>query len=87
MKKKVRQWYCKEYPTDSLGKRIDADITFSDVLFGMLDKRDVYDIIAVGDSIIRERVFGKISALMGCPYNNIYYIWMNSHKGESVIKY
>ena len=80
MNKNVRRWYVKTYPTDSFGKRINPEITFSDVLLGMMESKDVYDIISAGDSIVRERIFGEMSRVMGCGYDRIYNIWMESNR-------
>lgn len=75
MKANVKEWYCKTYPTDELGKEINDSITFANVLLGIAQGTDVYDIIGVSDSIVRERIFAEIAARMGCDYNVIYNLW------------
>lgn len=50
----VREWYLHTFPTDNLGEEIAADIAFSD-LYGR-SSTEVYEILGVEDSVIRERV-------------------------------
>lgn len=50
----VREWYLHTFPTDDLGEEIAADIAFSD-LYGR-KSTEVYEILGVEDSVIRERV-------------------------------
>lgn len=76
MKSNIKEWYCKTYPTDELGREIDGSITFADVLLGIAQCAEVYDIIGVSDSIIRERIFAEIASRMGCDYNVIFNLWL-----------
>lgn len=51
-------------------------ITFKDV-FNTLDSyQDVYKLIGVDDSVVRERVFGKLSEIMKVDYDTIYNKWL-----------
>lgn len=73
---KIRDYYMTIFPTDDLGREIDGDRTFGD-LFDCLDcYHDVYDLIGVRDSVIRERLFSALAELMGVPYREIYDQWM-----------
>lgn len=75
-KTKIKEWYVKEYPTDELGVELDNEITFYD-LFVVLDNyKDVYKALNVWDSIVRERVFGKLAEIMQVDYDCIYTQWM-----------
>lgn len=76
MKTKIKEWYMKEYPTDELGAEINNEITFED-LFVALDK-DVYEVLGVGDSIVRERCFEKLAEIMNVAYEDIYYKWLRA---------
>lgn len=78
MKANVKQWYVSKYPQDELGKRINESITFADVLLGIAQGEDAYYIIGVSDSLIRERIFAEIAERMGCEYEIVYNIWLNS---------
>ncbi len=73
---KLRDYYCSVYPSDELGVEIDETVTFYD-LFDALDRyRDVYDVIGVGDSVIRERLFYALAKLMDVPYKEVYDQWL-----------
>lgn len=73
---KIRDWYTKEYPDDELGAEISENVTFKD-LFGALDTyKDVYEILGVGDSLIRERAFDRLANIMGGDYDYIYNQWL-----------
>ena len=57
----VKNWYVDKYPTDTLGQDINEEITFNDVIDGIENGKDIYDILGVNDSIVRERIFDFIS--------------------------
>ena len=76
MKTKIKEWYMKEYPTDELGAEINNEITFED-LFVALDK-DVYEVLGVGDSVIRERCFEKLAEIMNVDYDYIFEKWLRA---------
>lgn len=70
----VKDWYMEKYPTDELGKEINETVTFDDIYkhTGL-----VYELLGVGDSVVRERVFGKIAELYEVNYSEIYNRWLN----------
>lgn len=77
-KTKIKEWYTKEYPTDELGAELNQDITFYD-LFVVLDTyKSVYEALNVWDSIVRERVFSKLSEIMNVDYDYIYEQWLRA---------
>ena len=76
MKEKIKSWYMATYPTDDLGEYINDDVTFEDVMNGMLNGLDVYKILGAGDSIVRTRVFLELSDLRGREYDYIYTVWL-----------
>ena len=57
----VKNWYVDKYPTDTLGQDINEEITFNDVVDGIENGKDIYNILGVNDSIVRERIFDFIS--------------------------
>ncbi len=78
-KTKIKEWYVKEYPTDELGVELNNEITFYD-LFVVLDTyKSVYEALNVWDSIIRERVFGKLAEIMNVDYDYIYKQWLKEN--------
>ena len=76
VEQKVQDWYIKAFPDDELGEEINPDISFKDVLDGMNKGEDVYDILAVGDSLVRERVFDQLSDIYNIDYDVIYNKWL-----------
>ena len=69
--------YIASYPECGFGQYIDCDITFGDVL-GSLDRGDnIYDVIGVYDSIVRECIFEQLAVVMGVCYDEVYYRWLN----------
>ena len=73
---KIREFYLEAFPTDELGIEINPKATF-DGLFRVLDNYgDVYEYIGVGDSIVRERCFEKLSEIMGVTYDEVYSQWL-----------
>lgn len=58
----VREWYLHTFPTDDLGEEIAADIAFSD-LYGR-KSTEVYEILGVEDSVIRERVEDQLREII-----------------------
>jgi hypothetical protein len=74
----IRQFYLETYPSDELGMEINPSATFDGLVSILNNHEDVYEYIGFGDSIIRERLFHKLSELTGTEYNVIYELWMDS---------
>ena len=72
----VRDWYCKTYPDDDLGKSILSNMTFWDLVAALNAGLDVYKFLGVADSVVRERVFARIAKLAVCDYDDVYDTWM-----------
>jgi len=71
----IKQFYLKSYPTDELGVEINSEATFG-LLWAAIRGGCVYEYIGVFDSVIRERVFEKLSELSGHTYDYIYEEWL-----------
>ena len=72
----IRTWYITAYPTDDVGPTLDPTVTFADLWQALKQGRCVY--AALGgdaDSIVRERVFEHLAALLGTDYDRIYTLW------------
>lgn len=75
-KQSIREWYISAFSDDEMGIDIDPDITFLS-LFETMDRyQNVYDHLGVYDSIVRERVFDKLSSVMNVSYDYIYMQWL-----------
>lgn len=72
----VKDWYCTKHPSDSLKDDINPDISFNDVVTTLKKGDEIYDLLEVNDSIVRERVFFEISQRMGVDYDVIYDMWL-----------
>ena len=74
---KVKDWYVKTYPEDTLGQSIPEDLTFYDVFYCLDRRNNVYELLApADDSVIRERVFQELAKIMDVDYDYIYDQWM-----------
>lgn len=82
MRTKVREWYTRTYKTDELGQNINPQITFSDIFATLVAKEDIYEALEVGDSLIRERVFERMTGLTGLEYEYFYDLWLESAEVE-----
>lgn len=74
--KKIKEWYIENYTTDDLGQEISEKATFEDLFKALEDNTDIYDLIGVGDSVIRERLFKELASIKGIKYNDIYNMWL-----------
>lgn len=72
----ILDYYVNKYPTDDLGSELN-NITFEDVWNALNSHgKDIYDVIGVGDSVVRERIFDRLSELTNLDYDAIYYLWL-----------
>lgn len=70
--------YMLRYADDSLWEECNPTLKFKDVLLKCFDRQDVYDLIGVGDSILRETLFDTLSSLLlCCDYDEVYKRWLN----------
>ncbi len=77
MNENIKKWYLESYPSDELGNEINDSVTFQDV-FNALDRfKSVYKVLGNSiDSVVRERVFEKLSDIMEVPYEYNYNQWL-----------
>lgn len=73
---KIKEYYTSEFPTDELGIEIDPTATFDGLIEVLINYESVYDYIGVADSVVRERVFEKLSDILGVGYEVIYDKWL-----------
>lgn len=71
----IKEWYTATYPTDNLGSGITG--TFGGAMQCLLSGGDIYGYVTQADSIVRERLFGKLSKMLEVGYNEIYQLWLN----------
>jgi hypothetical protein len=76
----VREFYVKNYPSDDMGDGINPQATFDGLVHALSNCQDVYEYLYVYDSIIRERLFEKLSEILNCEYEVIYQRWLSPIK-------
>lgn len=67
-------WYQSEFPDDELGYMLNH-IIFEDLYNAILSGDNVYDVIGVHDSIVRERLFAALNDIYGI---DAYRIWLDN---------
>lgn len=74
----IKEWYMEQYPDDELGEILTEPTTFLD-LNNLLNAGygDVYSLLGIGDSVVRERCFEKLSEITNQDYGIIYDKWLN----------
>ena len=73
--KNIREWYAAKFPSDELSSKIH-DISFYDLIDCMNHGENVYEILGVKDSIVRERVFDEAAQLLHVDYDVVYKKWL-----------
>lgn len=76
----IKPWYHEAYPTDDIYTELRDEVTFQDVQNALDKGEDVYEVFGVGDSIVRERVFEKLSELRNVEYDVVYNEWLHGDK-------
>lgn len=75
---KLYDFYRECYPDDTeMIEQINRNATFQDAFECLQVGFNFYAFLGVNDSIVRERVFEALAALMGCSYDHIYYQWLD----------
>ena len=74
----IKKWYLRSYPKDEMGEELNDTVTFKDLWDALNGKNDVYEIIGVGDSLIRERLFEYLALLYNVDYDVVYKKWLES---------
>ena len=77
---KIKEFYIDNYPTDDLGIEISDSATFDGLNDSLKNDENVYDYIGVGDSVIRERCFEKLSEILGGSYDDVYDRWLMNYE-------
>lgn len=76
LEQSLREYYLNTFPDDELGTEIYPDATFEGLFETLGNYKDVYDYTGVYDSIVRERLFQRLSEIIGVPYDYIYQQWL-----------
>ena len=76
MNKNIKEWYTMSFKTDEMGAELN-EVTFYELHKALHDGKDIYEIMGVGDSLIRERLFLELAELLQLDYENIYRLWLD----------
>lgn len=79
LKTNVRKW-CLSNFNDELDNEIKANVTFADVLACLELGGEIYDLLDVYDSIVREGVFKGLAQALNKDYSFVYDLWMSNLK-------
>ena len=74
---RVRHVVMKQHRQDSLCADINPNLTFRDLLIALLVKDNVYTLLGVDDSVIREYAFQALADILGCDYSVPYELWLD----------
>lgn len=75
---KIKDWYIEKYPSDDYAREnFNPGATFQNLFECLQVGYDVYALLGVSDSLVRERCFDQLATMMGCSYEHIYYQWLN----------
>lgn len=76
-KDNVKNWYVQTYPQDDLGQELHPYLTFTELWKYMRMGVNAYTLIAVEDSLVRERIFEELSKRLQTPYDAVYNVWLH----------
>ena len=63
---------------DEMGREIDNRLTFEQLWQGINEGVDVYRLLGVADSYIREIVFAELARRKGVEYSVIFNAWLGN---------
>lgn len=77
LKNNVKDYYAKNYADDELGNNIKDNVTFLQLYRALKDNTDIYNLLGIADSTVRERVFKELAKILNTDYDYVYNIWQN----------
>ena len=78
MEQELREWYQKEFKDDELGEELPSD-TFAMILAALFNNPEEFEKnYCAQDSVVRERIFHKLSELCDEDYDTFYEYWLNN---------
>lgn len=58
---------------------VSPTVRYIDVLTALVNGKSVYDVMGEdAGSHEREHVFATLAELLGCPYDDVYMVWLNA---------
>lgn len=84
---KIKDFYTDNYPEDDLGEEINDTVTVDDVVDTLNNGGDLYKLIGVTDSLVRERLFEFIADICNTKYDRVYNKWLEEGLVETGRKF
>lgn len=78
----LKVYYLETYPDDDMGNEINDNATLVGLLYTLYEGEEVYDYIGVDDSIIRERLFNRLTFELKTPNDYVYNLWLKDKKNK-----
>lgn len=78
MNDKIKNWYMMNHAYDEMAWELRPNITFGKLWVGMKEGKDVYRLLGVCDSWIREIVFNELARRLNVEYKVVYDTWLNN---------
>lgn len=82
---KVKSWYLKAYPDDTMGRDLNPEITFNDIAEALNEGKDLRLVLGGYDSLVRERIFDMLSKVMCVSYDAVYNKWLAGDKEPNIV--
>lgn len=86
LQSKVRDYVEANYPEEYQLDLILPDVTFAEVIKGMKQGKDLYELCSVNgerfDTAVREEIFIGLEEVSHKPYNYFYQLWLHGPKNE-----
>ena len=80
---RVKPKFKERFPEEgSFIDQIPEDLTFRKVMDALNNEEDIYDVIGVNDSVVREEIFILLSDLLDIEYDEIYQLWLHGPKKD-----
>lgn len=76
----IKEFYENTYETDDLNDYIRPEATFDDLYNAVINGHDLYNVIGIDDSVIRERLFKELAYRVDSDYIVIYDLWIDNVK-------
>lgn len=72
----LKRWYVNKHGDDAICMQLNGRVTFDALWKAICNGEDVYKLIGVADSIVRERLFAELANRMELDYTDIYNKWL-----------
>ena len=80
---RVKPKFKERFPEEgSFIDQIPEDLTFRKVMDALNNEENIYDVIGVNDSVVREEIFILLSDLLDIEYDEIYQLWLHGPKKD-----